>query len=343
MDTIRVGVVGAGGNTVSMHIPKLQAIEGVEIVSVCNRSRTSSERVARQFGIPTVYETWADLIEADDTDAIVVGTWPYLHCATTLAALASGKHILCEARMAMNLEEAQLMHDAAQSSPDLVAQIVPSPMTLWADKTIQRLIAEGYAGEILSVELRSSGSAFIDRDSPMHWRQDYELSGMNIMSMGIWYEAMRRWVGDPLRVFAQGKTFTKMRRDTETGVMRAIRVPEHIDVVMDMICGASAYIKISTVQGLANENDATIYGSEGTIRMGDGRIYGARRGEDALVEIDIRPEDHGEWRVEEEFVNAIRGLEKVTHTPLDIGIKYMEFTEAVNRSMEEGKAIPLPL
>ena len=343
MDTIRVGVVGAGGNTVSMHIPKLQAIEGVEIVSVCNRSRTSSERVARQFGIPTVYETWADLIEADDTDAIVVGTWPYLHCATTLAALASGKHILCEARMAMNLEEAQLMHDAAQSSPDLVAQIVPSPMTLWADKTIQRLIAEGYAGEILSVELRSSGSAFIDRDSPMHWRQDYELSGMNIMTMGIWYEAMRRWVGDPLRVFAQGKTFTKMRRDTETGVMRPIRVPEHIDVVMDMICGASAYLKISTIQGLADENEATIYGSEGTIRMGDGKIYGARRGEEALGEIEIRPEDHGEWRVEEEFVNAIHGLEKVTHTPLDIGIKYMEFTEAVNRSMEEGKAIPLPL
>ncbi len=343
MDTIRVGVVGAGGNTVSMHIPKLQAIEGVEIVSVCNRSRASSERVAKQFGIPTVYETWTDLIEADDSDAIVVGTWPYLHCATTLAALASGKHILCEARMAMNFEEAQLMHDAAQSNPDLVAQIVPSPMTLWADKTIQRLISEGYAGDILSVELRSSGNAFIDRESPIHWRQDYDLSGMNIMSMGIWYEAMRRWVGDPLRVFAQGKTFTRMRRDSATGVMRAIRVPEHIDIVMDLICGASAYIKISTVQGLANENEATIYGSEGTIRMGDGRIYGARRGEDALGEIEIRPEDHGEWRVEEEFVNAIHGLEKVTHTPLDIGIKYMEFTEAVNRSMEEGKAIPLPL
>ena len=343
MDSIRVGVVGAGGNTVLMHIPKLKAIEGVEIVSVCNRSRASSERVARQFGIPTVYETWTDLIEADDTDAIVVGTWPYLHCATTLAALASGKHILCEARMAMNLEEAQLMHDAAQSNPDLVAQIVPSPMTLWADKTIQRLISEGYTGDILSVELRSSGSEFIDRDSPMHWRQNYDLSGMNVMSMGIWYEAMRRWVGDPLRVYAQGKTFTKMRRDAETGVMRAIRVPEHIDVVMDMICGASAYIKVSSVQGLAGENEATIYGSEGTIRMDGDKLYGARRGETTLGEIEIKPEDHGEWRVEEEFVNAIRGVEKVTHTSFDTGMKYMEFTEAVNRSMAEGKAMPLPL
>ena len=69
-----------------MHIPKLQAIEGVKIVSVCNRSRASSARVAKQFGIPKTYETWTELIEADDTDAIVVGTWPYLHCATSLAA-----------------------------------------------------------------------------------------------------------------------------------------------------------------------------------------------------------------------------------------------------------------
>ena len=343
MDTIRVGVVGAGGNTVGKHIPELQTIDGVEIVSVCNRSRASSERVAKQFKIPTVYETWADLIEADDTDAIVVGTWPYLHCATTLAALASGKHILCEARMAMNLEEAQLMHDAAQSNPDLVAQIVPSPMTLWADRTIQRLISEGFLGDILSVEVRSAGSDFIDHDGPMHWRNDYDLSGMNIMTMGIWYEAMRRWVGDPLQVFAQAKTFTKMRRDSETGVMRATRVPQHIDVLMDLICGAQGYLKISTIQGLANESTATIYGSEGTIQMGDGKLYGAQRGDEALSEIKIRPEDHGEWRVEEEFVNAIRGTEKITHTSFDIGIKYMEFTEAVNRSMAEGKAIAIPL
>ena len=47
--------------------------------------------------------------------------------------------------------------------------------------------------------------------------------------------------------------------------------------------------------------------------------------------------------MEEEFVNAIRGQEKVSHTPFDVGIKYMEFTEAVTRSMSEGKAIALPL
>ena len=48
--TIRVGIVGAGNNTRLMHIPGLQDMEGVEVVSVSNRSRESNESVAKEFG-----------------------------------------------------------------------------------------------------------------------------------------------------------------------------------------------------------------------------------------------------------------------------------------------------
>ena len=71
LDTIRVGVVGAGANTRGRHIPGLLAIEGIEVVSVCNRSLDSSERVAAHFGIPRVYRHWWELVAADDSDAIV--------------------------------------------------------------------------------------------------------------------------------------------------------------------------------------------------------------------------------------------------------------------------------
>ena len=223
--TIRVGVVGAGGNTVKMHIPKLQAIPGVEIVSVSNRSRASSERVAQQFGIPTVYDHWWELIAASDTNAIVIGTWPYLHCRTTVAALTADKHVLCEARMAMNASEAIEMLDAAQANPHLVAQIVPSPFTLGVDKTIQRLIAEGFLGDILAIDIRAGGSAFLDPDAPLHWRQNMDLSGYNVMTMGIWYEALLRWVGEATRVTALGKTFVKLRRAAESNAMKPRACP----------------------------------------------------------------------------------------------------------------------
>ena len=180
METIRIGIVGAGGNTMARHIPGLQAIAGCAIVSVCNRSRESSQRVADQFGIPTIYERWEDLVAAPDTDAIVIGTWPYMHCRVTLAALAAEKHVLCEARMAMNAQEARAMRDAARARPRLVAQVVPSPMTLGVDATVRRMLAEGYLGELLAIEVRE-GSAFLDRDAPLHWRHDVDLSGFNVM------------------------------------------------------------------------------------------------------------------------------------------------------------------
>ena len=47
--------------------------------------------------------------------------------------------------------------------------------------------------------------------------------------------------------------------------------------------------------------------------------------------------------MEDEFINAIRGLEPVTHTSFDDGVRYMEFTEAVTLSAESGERVHLPL
>ena len=340
-DTIKVGVIGAGGNTTSRHIPGLQAIEGVEVVGVCNRSQESSQRVADQFGIPKTYGNWQDAIADGDTNAIVIGTWPYMHCRATIAALEADKHVMCEARMAMNAREAHEMREVSREKTHLIAQIVPSPMTLRVDKTIKRLIAEGYIGDVLAVEARAGG-AFLDSEAPLQWRQDFDLSGLNIMSMGIWYEALIRWIGEATQIMAMGKTFVKMRPDAD-GVMRSVRIPEHIDVVGDLACGAQLHIQVSSVAGLAGAPEVYVFGSNGTLRFSGNRLYGGQKGDTELTEIDIPDSEAGAWRVEEEFVNAIRGEEVITHSNFETGVKYMEFTEAVTLSMQSGTAITLPL
>src|SRR5437764_8892274 len=116
---IRVGFVGAGNNTRRHHIPKLVAQPGVELVAVANRSKESGERVAREFGIGRTHDHWRDVVAAEDIDAICIGTWPYLHCEVTVAALERGKHVLCEARMAMNAAEGRRMLEAARRAPRL--------------------------------------------------------------------------------------------------------------------------------------------------------------------------------------------------------------------------------
>ena len=338
---IRVGVVGAGANTRGMHIPRLQTIDGVEVVSVCNRSHESGARVAAEFGIPQVLPSWRAVVEADDVDAVVIGTWPYLHEPVTIAALEAGKHVLCEARMARDAAEARRMLACSRAHPELVAQIVPSPMTLRVDRTIQRLIGEGVLGQILAVEGRVS-TGFLDREAPLHWRQDIELSGRNIMSMGIWYEAMMRWVGAARRVSAMGKTFVSRRAD-DSGVPRDALVPEHIDVTGELHCGAQLHLQVSAVAGLSGASEVFLFGSDGTIRYDGGTdtVSAGRRGDDALAEVAVRADEERSWRVENEFVGAIRGEEQIVLTPFTIGLQYMEFTDAVSRSMAEDRVVPV--
>ena len=338
---IRVGFVGAGKNTKLHHIPKLNAQPGVELVAVANRTRESGERVAKEFGIGRVHGDWREVISARDVDAVCIGTWPYLHSEITVAALAAGKHVLCEARMAMNAVEGRLMLEASRKAPSLVAQLVPAPHTLEVDSTLTRLVSDGSIGEVLAVEVHATQQPrFADPNEPLHWRQDVALSGHNIMNMGIWYEAMMRWLGPARRVMALGKVAVPRRKD-EAGNVHEVKVPDHVEIIANLARGALARLRFSAIAAFGPANEAWIYGSDGTIRLESDakKLWLGRRGDKALAEVPIPAAQRIGWRVEEEFVNAIRGREKVTRTNFEDGVCYMEFTDSVTKSMQEGRAV----
>ena len=340
---IRLGLIGAGKNTRDRHIPGFQDVDGVEIAAVANRSRASSQVVADQFNISAVYENWQELLEDPSIDAVCIGTWPYMHRTLTLAALEAGKHVLCEARMATTAQEAQEMLDASRERPDLVSQIVPSPLTFKIDRLLQGKISEGYIGDIIGVSVQSLGNAFMDQGGPMHWRNARDLSGYNILNMGIWYEAMIRWVGRATKVTAMTSINVNSRKE-ENGEMVDVSIPDHVSVIAELTNGAMANMQFSAVTGLSSGNGVWIYGSEGTLHVdGAQNVYGGQRGDDKLQEINNPEEDRAYWRVEEEFCNAIRGQEKITRTPFEVGLHYMEFTEAVTRSAQTGQTVALPL
>src|SRR6185312_712793 len=126
----------------------------------------------KELGIGRVHADWREVVTAKDVDAVCIGTWPYMHCEITLAALENGKHVLCEARMAMNAAEGRRMLEASRKAPNLVAQLVPAPHTLETDRVMKKLIAEGYVGDVLVVEVNGAQGKFIEPDGPMHWRND---------------------------------------------------------------------------------------------------------------------------------------------------------------------------
>ena len=58
---------------------------------------------------------------------------------------------------------------------------------------------------------------------------------------------------------------------------------------------------------------------------------------------EIPANKRGGWRVEAEFIGAIRGEEPVRFTDFETGVKYMEFTEAVHQSAQSARPVELPL
>ena len=209
-ERLRIGIVGAGGITRARHVPGFRAIPGVELHGVVNRSPASTAAAAHELGIGTTYPDWHALVADPGIDAVVVATWPYLHAPVTIAALEAGKHVLTQARMAMDADEARLMLRASLARPDLVAMVVPSPLSFWCDATIQRLLAEGTLGELrhMTVTWDTSGPAEA-------WRLQRRWSGHNVMALGIVYESIARWLGQAVAVAATGRLRAPIRQVPE--------------------------------------------------------------------------------------------------------------------------------
>ena len=342
MTAIRVGIVGAGANTRLRHIPGFRAIAGVELAGVVNSSPQSTSRAATEFAISKTYVDWRELVADPDIDAVMIGTWPNLHAEITCAALEQGKHVLTEARMARNLAEANAMHAAAAAAPDLIAQIVPSPFGLREHDFILQQIENGLLGEVRELAVLGANDQFYDATQPRHWTQDREISGNNLLAMGILHEAAMRWAPATSRVFAQTETFQETLPGNDGPL--DVTVPDSAQVVTQLVNGGKGLYHLSGCALFGPGLQIHLYGSEGTMRLqiapAPGLWIGAA-GEESLRLAEIPPELVGGWRVEEEFIGAIRGEEPVRFTNFDDGVAYMKFTEAVTRSSETNVPIEL--
>src|SRR5262249_31190581 len=264
------------------------------------------------------YERWEHLVADPTIDAVVIGTWPYLHCPITLAALEAGKHVLTEARMAMNAAEAHRMLAAARRHPKLVTPIVPSPYGLTGHDVVAELLAASYLGELRELQIVHLGGSLSDPVTALSWRQDATLSGYNMLTLGILHETVSRWVPPAVRVLAQAHAFVPSRIDPESGVRRPVGTPDSVQVLAVLEGGAGAIYHFSGVTPVGQRMEITLIGSEGVLYYDilHDRLRGAsrRQGQQEKQEIPIPPDKAREWRVEAEFVDAIRSGTPVTMT-----------------------------
>lgn len=340
---VRIGFIGAGGIARERHLPGLKKIPGVELVAVANQHRESAVRVAEEFGFAHVCETWRDVIARPDVDAVFIAAPPYLHREATLAALAAGKHVFCQARMARTYAEARDMYEAARRS-QLVTMLCPPPHAMRGDYFIKKLLADGYLGELREVHVHSLADSFADPTKPLHWRQDAFISGYNTLNLGMLVEVLHRWVGYFSSISAQAVSHVPRRRKEGAVQEVAVDVADSLGIVGRLRNGGLAVFHFSGVVHHGGENRIELYGSQGTLvyYVTSHRILGARAGDRELQPLEIPAGLVREWRAEADFIDAIRTGAPVT-PDFEEGLRYMEVTEAVYRSARSGRTVALPL
>ncbi|MCC6679802.1 MAG: Gfo/Idh/MocA family oxidoreductase [Phycisphaeraceae bacterium] len=334
-EILRIGLLGAGANTRTKHIPGLRKQEAVTIVAACNRSLESTRRVCAEFDIPRPCATPWEILDDPQIDAVVIGTWPSNHCEYTVAALERGKHVLCEARMAMNSAEAERMIAVARQRPHLVAQIVPSPFSMKLDDAM-RAIVRDRIGAVRSVRMELIVADDGVQLPPRTWRRDRSISGNNIMGVGIWYEAMIRWVGPLSRLHATLAIHRPVGVDPQTGTPVTIDVPDHVEAVGELAWGGTFSLTATSVSALPPGNRVYVAGAGGSLFYDHERaIFTPAGGQGEPV----TPDPNKGWRCEAEFINAIRGRERIRLTDFDTGLVYMRFTDALHESHRLGCAV----
>lgn len=128
----------------TLHVPALK-VTGFEIVALVGRNPERTAQRAAHFGIPRATTSVEEVLDSD-VDAVVIASPPDTHYPIAMAALAAGKHILCEKPLALTAAQAREMRDAAAES-NLATALQLQLRWMPANLLMRRLISEGKLGD----------------------------------------------------------------------------------------------------------------------------------------------------------------------------------------------------
>jgi predicted dehydrogenase len=148
---VRIGILGAARIAPSAVIAPAKGNGEVVVAAVAARDGARAHAFAAKHGIPRVHESYEALIADPDLDAVYNPLPNGLHGRWTRAALAGGKHVLCEKPFTANAAEAREVAELAAKSDRVVMEAFHyryHPLTL----RIEQIIASGELGKLERVE-----------------------------------------------------------------------------------------------------------------------------------------------------------------------------------------------
>ena len=148
MDKIRLGVAGCGAS-VWMHGPALARQEHAEVVAWMDPSYDAAAKAAAEYG-GEIYTDYAEMLQCDFLDAVIVASPPWLHVEQVELAAQAGKHVLCEKPMARHVSECRQIIHACEEA-DVLLMVAFMKRFDPAFLLVKQFIDSGELGEVYEI------------------------------------------------------------------------------------------------------------------------------------------------------------------------------------------------
>lgn len=282
MKRTRIGLLGASGIAPRALIAPSRRRDDVDLVAVASRS--DATEYAQRHRIDRVHASYEALIDDPEIDLVYIALPPSEHARWSIAAVESGKDVLCEKPLAMNAAEASEVTAAATRSGHRVIEAFHDhyhPLfTL-----VQELVSSGELGAPLTVTAEFAGTNVYD---PTSIRHVPELGGGALMDMGCYpVHWVRALFGEPTITGA-------------TALLNPLGADISMDAEMDFDHDVRGAVRASMLPGLALTAHLEVVGSESTLNV-DNVVFPSR-GHSIVVE-----------RNGLEFISTVAGQETYDH------------------------------
>ena len=268
MSTLNFAIIGTGGITLQNHLPGLALCKDVRVSALCDTSEATLEKARAQIGEVAVSTSYEDIVKRDDVHAVIIATPNIAHKPIALAAIAHGKHVLCEKPIAMSAPDAREMAAAADLAgvrhmTAFTYRFVP------AMRYLRHLIDIGELGQpyhFRSCRLQDWGTRNLG------WRQVKSLAGTGELGDMLSHRInfAQHLIGPIKRMVANVKNLTPMRdgmpNDTE----------DWVAILADFVNGATGVLESSKLASGRSESWRSldyveVNGSEGTFEFTTGK------------------------------------------------------------------------
>lgn len=152
MKKIQIGILGLGNIAIKIYLPKLQQIENISVLAICDTIPEKAQKLAQENQIPYYFNNPQDLFRLPELDAVIICTPNYTHFSLVTQALIANKHVICEKPLTVNSQEAQKILELARKQNKTVLVSLTNRFRPEVVK-LRSLIEEETLGDIYSFKI----------------------------------------------------------------------------------------------------------------------------------------------------------------------------------------------